>query len=112
VNANGTVNSASNPAPVGSVVTVYVTGAGQTNPPGIDGGINSNPSIAPAHPLSISIDSTPVQPLFVGAAPLESSGVVQINLLAIAPIGTFPNDSLAIANTNGGGSVQGTIYVR
>ena len=37
LNQDGTVNSASNPAPVGSYVSVYATGEGQTNPAGIDG---------------------------------------------------------------------------
>ena len=38
-NADGSYNSASNPATPGSYVTFYVTGEGQTDPPGSDGNI-------------------------------------------------------------------------
>ena len=34
LNQNGTLNSASNPAAAGSVVTIWATGAGQDNSPG------------------------------------------------------------------------------
>src|ERR1035437_2659430 len=37
INQDGTVNSPSNLAPVGSYISVYATGEGQTNPEGVDG---------------------------------------------------------------------------
>ena len=37
VNQDGTVNSAANPAPAGSIISVYATGEGQTSPGGADG---------------------------------------------------------------------------
>ena len=37
LNADGSLNSASNPAAKGSIVELYGTGAGQTNPAGVDG---------------------------------------------------------------------------
>ncbi|MBV8843031.1 MAG: hypothetical protein JO307_09480 [Bryobacterales bacterium] len=40
-NQDGTPNSAANPAYAGSVITLYVSGLGQTNPPGVDGLRNS-----------------------------------------------------------------------
>src|SRR3981081_449769 len=39
LNASGTINSAANPAPRGSVITFYVTGLGAMDPPVIDGAI-------------------------------------------------------------------------
>ena len=37
LNQDGTVNSANNPAAVGSYISIYATGDGQTAPPGVDG---------------------------------------------------------------------------
>ena len=38
-NSDGSLNSSTNPATPGSFITFYVTGEGQTNPPGSDGNI-------------------------------------------------------------------------
>jgi uncharacterized protein (TIGR03437 family) len=43
LNEDGTLNSASNPAAAGSVMAVYLTGEGQTDPPGVDGKIALDP---------------------------------------------------------------------
>ena len=37
VNQEGSLNSAANPAARGSIVSLYATGEGETNPSGIDG---------------------------------------------------------------------------
>jgi uncharacterized protein (TIGR03437 family) len=47
-NSDGTSNSESNPAPRGSVVTVFLTGAGITNPPEPDGAVPASTEIVPA----------------------------------------------------------------
>jgi uncharacterized protein (TIGR03437 family) len=52
----GKPNSDSNPAAVGSVVTLYATGEGQTLPPGVDGLIAADPAPAPVLPVSVTID--------------------------------------------------------
>ncbi len=49
-NANNSPNSIRNPATKGSVVKIFVTGAGQTNPPGIDGQVM--PAGSPIQPLA------------------------------------------------------------
>jgi len=46
-NADGTLNSADNPAPQGSTVTVFLTGAGVTNPLESDGVAAPNSNIVP-----------------------------------------------------------------
>jgi uncharacterized protein (TIGR03437 family) len=54
-NQDGTANSASNPAAVGSTVTFYATGAGQTIPPGVDGVLHRSAPAAPVNQASIFI---------------------------------------------------------
>ena len=80
LNQNNSVNGATDPAPRGSVIQIYVTGGGQTNPPIVVGGI------APLTPLSNLTASVQVQVggvnapvLFAGAAPQFVFGLVQIN---------------------------------
>jgi uncharacterized protein (TIGR03437 family) len=99
LNQDGTLNGPANPAARGSVVAVWGTGYGQTNPPCQSGGLN----LPYAAPLSTGLSAlivsvgpgegpglpTPVQ--YAGSAPTLPCGVVQINFQVpgnIAP-GTY-----------------------
>lgn len=56
LNQDGSVNSASNPAAAGSTIVLYLTGEGQTLPPGADGKIASAASFpAPVLPVTVMI---------------------------------------------------------
>jgi uncharacterized protein (TIGR03437 family) len=74
------INSASSPAAIGSIVTVYATGAGQTNPTGIDGDFPGNPPPIAILPALATIGGMQAQVLSVTAVPNVVSGVVQVNL--------------------------------
>jgi uncharacterized protein (TIGR03437 family) len=87
INQDGTVNSASNPAARGSVVSIYATGGGLGNPPGVDDHITS--ANAPVFKSSayVRLDSDgscdapfyPAEVLYYGGAPDSVPGLVQIN---------------------------------
>ena len=94
-NADGTANSAANPARVGSVATVYINGVGQTNPPGVDGGINPNNAGRPVNLLTVDLNAAPIAPAFLGSAAGESTAVFQINLVVTS------GGSLALDGANG-----------
>ncbi len=79
-NQDGTPNSATSPAKLGSVIALYVTGMGETNPLSVDGLANTFPLPVPLTVPSIYVGQTQVQPLFVGAAPGLISGIVQVNV--------------------------------
>jgi uncharacterized protein (TIGR03437 family) len=79
LNQNLTINSVTNPADRGSVVSIFATGAGQTNPPSVDGQINEDPFPKPMLPVSVQIGGWESDVLFVGAAPNLISGIVQVN---------------------------------
>jgi uncharacterized protein (TIGR03437 family) len=105
INEDGTLNGPTNPAARGSVVTVWGTGYGQTDPPCQSGGLNL-PYAAPLSPgvsaLIFNGVSAPVQ--YAGSAPTLVCGVVQANFRVpdnVAP-GTFsfwPWIQLADGNT-------------
>jgi uncharacterized protein (TIGR03437 family) len=89
LNQDSTVNSPSNPADQGSVVSVFATGAGQTDPPGIDGQVAGAILPSPRLPVSAHIAGLVAQVLYAGAAPELVAGVLQVNCVipADAPSG-------------------------
>jgi uncharacterized protein (TIGR03437 family) len=73
-------NSAQNPETRGNFVVVYVTGEGQTVPPGVDGAITES-TITPVLPVSVSFGGVPATSIsFAGETPGIVSGVMQINV--------------------------------
>ena len=80
-NADGTANSPTNPAKVGSVVTFYGTGGGPMSPPGEDGAIwPASPLAQFTLPLSVQINYVNADVTYAGSAPGSVSGVFQINV--------------------------------
>jgi uncharacterized protein (TIGR03437 family) len=93
-NADETLNSATNPAARGSALTFYVTGEGQTVPPGMDGSIASTAGgktpPAPAQKVSVTIGGQPAVVTYAGGAPGFPAGLMQVNVVipSGAPVGT------------------------
>jgi uncharacterized protein (TIGR03437 family) len=99
LNQDGTLNSAWNPAPRGSVVTVWLTGAGNTDPPETDGEITPISSRASLTlPLSACVGDalTTAEMLYAGAAPGLVAGVDQVNLRIPENAPTGPAVLLAV----------------
>jgi uncharacterized protein (TIGR03437 family) len=80
LNEDGSVNSGFNPAARGSMVMIYATGAGQTDPQGIDGMLASDVLPKPVLPVSVIIAGQVAQPTYAGAAPGLVAGVMQVNV--------------------------------
>ena len=95
VNQNGTINTVNNPAPRDTVITVYLTGEGQTTPGGQDGRVTPRDGTLlkrPLLPVTATIGGMPAVVEYAGAAPGIVSGVMQANLRipANAPVGNQP----------------------
>jgi uncharacterized protein (TIGR03437 family) len=80
VNQDGTINGLSSPAPRGSVVALFLTGEGQTNPPGFDGKVATSILPKPLLPVSVTIGGVNAIVQYAGAAPDLVAGVMQINV--------------------------------
>jgi len=95
INQDGTINSASHPAPQGSVVTFYVTGLGLTSPLSQDGSVNAPPLPVPAAGVSAYINGNLVQPQFAAAADGLIAGITQINVQI--PVATYPSNPVNVS---------------
>ena len=93
LNQDGSFNSSSHPAPVGSVVTVFATGLGPINPPQPDGAIVGLPlpaNVSPAavffyQPSIIGLIPSNLTINYAGPAPYQVAGVSQINFVVQNP---------------------------
>lgn len=80
-NADGTRNSPTNPAKLGSMLTLYGTGGGTMNPPGADGAIwPLSPHSQFTVPVTVQINYVNASVTYAGSAPGLVSGIFQINV--------------------------------
>jgi uncharacterized protein (TIGR03437 family) len=80
LNQDLTVNSQSNPAAKGSVVMLYASGAGLTDPPVLDGRVANDVSWAPQLPVAVRINGQDAAVEYAGAAPGLVAGALQVNV--------------------------------
>jgi uncharacterized protein (TIGR03437 family) len=98
------LNSSKNPAPRGSIIAIYATGGGQTNPlPDLDGEIVPlPPAVTPvlaAATTTVTVDTDTVTAQFSGGVPGSIAGLVQIN--ATVPTTVKPGKTIPIWVTVG-----------
>lgn len=106
---DGSANSLDNPAAAGSIVTLFGTGGGVTDPPSADGTIESTDFPPLAAPVSITIADTPVEEIFFsGGVTGRIAGIfqVQFRLPANLPAGELP-----VMVTIGGRATQSGITI-
>ena len=95
--ADGSVNSATNPAHLGSYVTVYLSGAGYTSNP-VDGQVTpltcavTSSCPLPVLGVQVKIGSQFVTPSYAGAAPSLIAGLTQVNFQI--PTNVIPGTNL------------------
>jgi uncharacterized protein (TIGR03437 family) len=88
LNEDFTINTPSNPAQPGSIMSVYVAGMGQTVPPSLDGQVNQPPFAKAGTEIQVQyipsstefFQNLPVT--YAGAAPGEIAGILQVNFMA------------------------------
>jgi uncharacterized protein (TIGR03437 family) len=120
MNQDGTLNSPSNPAARGSVVAVWGTGFGITDPPCATGSLNAPGPVNLAVGLSAELfDGRVVPAQYAGGAPALLCGVEQINFLvpAYAKPGVYQFLPWSVMALNGGqagseGTIGVTIFVK
>jgi uncharacterized protein (TIGR03437 family) len=117
LNSDNTPNTTSNPASAGSAVQVWMTGEGQTSPPGITGSVTCSAGCAttgqipkPLLPVTATVGGQPAAVSFYGEAPGLVAGVMQVNL--VIPPNT-PSGAVSLSITVGSSTQAGiTIAVK
>ncbi len=104
LNQDNTVNSVANPASRGSVVILWGTGEGLTDPPGVDGRLAVDVLPAPLAAVAVDIGGLPATVQYAGAAPGMMPGVMQINA-QMSP-NVQAGNAVPVAISIGGGTSQ------
>ena len=109
INQSGSVNGASNPVPAGNVISLYLTGAGQTNPPGADGRPGTGTSAGPVLPVTATVGATDATVQYSGSAQGLVDGVVQVNV--VVPAGTTAGAAVPVVLKVGSNSTQANVTI-
>ncbi len=110
INADGTVNSAINPARAGNYISLYATGEGQTTPQGVDGKLATHPLPTPDLPVSVTVGGIPAIVQYKGGGPGEVAGLMQVNVQI--PAGVQPGGYVPVVLTVGdASSTPGAVWI-
>ena len=110
LNQDFTVNTAANPSDRSSVVSLYLTGLGQTNPASVDGQVVGTIANL-VTPVTVTINGLNAEVLYGGNAPNLVPGLAQVNVRIPAGAISGPN---TIRVTSGSATSTGnvTVFVR
>ncbi|MGO9262018.1 MAG: IPT/TIG domain-containing protein [Bryobacteraceae bacterium] len=100
LNQDGSVNGPSNPAALGSVVTLFTTGCGQTMPASDTGTVAPDSPAQSVLPATVTIGAVNAPVAYSGSAPGEIAGLCQIN--AVVPPGISPGLAVPAVIAAGG----------
>ncbi len=112
---NITPNSASKPAPKGSVIVIYATGEGLLRPPQVTGSItpgNGSAFIVPVNNVQVMIGGQLANYQFAGEAPTLVSGVLQVNVVVPTNIGSGPQPIQLTVGNNTNTTQNVTAYIQ
>jgi virginiamycin B lyase len=88
LNQDGSYNNALNPAQIGSIISLFASGEGQTSPPGQDGKLGSSPLPQPVLKVTAIVGGQPAQVQYAGGAYGLVAGVMQVNIVIPSNIQT------------------------
>jgi uncharacterized protein (TIGR03437 family) len=109
LNQDGSVNSATNPAARGSVISIYATGEGQTSPAGVTGSVTQSNTTTPLLPVTAKIGGIGATVQYAGSAPGEVAGLLQVN--AVIPQGISPGSAVPVTVSVGGIASQARVTI-
>ena len=107
LNQDSTINSPANPASTGSIVALFTTGSGQTNPGAADGQLAGSLPLIPALPVAVQIGGIAADVVYAGTVIGLSTGLVQVNCRV--PQGLTPDYAVSIVLIVAGVSSPGGV---
>lgn len=111
INEDGSENTVARPAGRGSVVAVFLSGAGVTAPAAVTGTVGQDPYPGPGAGVSAMIGGQPAEVLFAGLAP-GLVGILQVNVRIPAEIALVSaGRRTAVTVTVGAASSRDSVYL-
>jgi uncharacterized protein (TIGR03437 family) len=109
VNQDGSINGASAAVKAGQVISLYLTGAGQTNPPGADGQPGTGPNAGPVLPVTATVGGATATVQYAGSAQGLVAGVIQVNV--VVPQATAASAAVPVVVRVGTSSTQSNVTI-
>ena len=110
LNEDNTLNTVANPAVRGSILQIFATGEGQTDPPGVDGKLLTGlPLPEIIEQVLVFIGGAVAEVVYKGGAPFAVAGLAQIN--ARVPLAAPRGDAVPIQLRIGVRNSQGSVTV-
>lgn len=109
LNQDFSVNSPENPAARGSVIMIYATGEGATNPPSVDGKLTAADLPQAIALVQVFMGGALAEVHYKGGAPGLTAGLIQIN--ATVPLATNPGSAVPLDVRMGGVPAQTGVTV-
>lgn len=94
LNQDNSANAVDNPATIGSVLQVFMTGAGETNPEGVDGQLAGGTPVIPLGKVTATIGGVDAPVQYAGSSSGLVAGVTQVNV--VVPDGAPTGDAVPI----------------
>jgi uncharacterized protein (TIGR03437 family) len=111
LNQDFSVNTAQNGAAPESVVSIFGTGEGQTNPIGATGKITSTQLAKPILPVTAQIDGQTAEVLYAGSAPGLPAGALQVNVKIPASVRRGVSVPVVVTVGNASSQAGVTLFV-
>jgi uncharacterized protein (TIGR03437 family) len=109
LNQDNSLNTPKNPAARGSIVQLFATGEGQTNPPGRPGEITELNVKTPLLPVEVEIGGVEAKVTSATTAPMSVAGLCQIN--AQIPLTLQPGSASVVIRIGLAASSQDTATI-
>ena len=110
LNQDGLRNGELYAAPRGFINTLFGTGEGQTDPPGVTGQLAGYPGPTPVAPLGVKIGGVDAEIIYKGSAPGEVAGILQLNVRVPPSVQPGPN-SVVVTVGNASSRADVTVNV-
>jgi len=109
---NYSPNSADNPAAPGSVIVLFATGAGVFDDTVPETSISLIASPFRARPVSLTIGGLPATILYAGAAPYQTIGKLQVNVIVPQGVASGPQPLVLAIGGTGNEQQQVTVAIK
>ncbi len=108
-NQDGTQNSAANPAPAGSIISLMATGEGQTTPAGADGKIAG--AVSPRPKLAVTAQIGGISAKVISAGGMSGAVAGSLLIRAQIPANVTPGPAVPVVVTIGTASSQSGVTI-